>query len=130
MANCSCGLKLGPYPISAPADNGEFIESLEAEQINFLGPGGQALKVQIKEKIDEIQAELDKYYSDEDKHIIALPNHRSIPKKIEIFEEGKHYKFFDDNCEQLFHQQIVSAARELKLKAFAILGFNLHDCLR
>ncbi len=130
MANCSCGLKLGSYPISAPADNGEFVETLEDEQINFLGPGGQTLKVQIKKKIQEIRDQLVKYYSDEDKEIIALPNHRIIPKKVQIFEEGKHDKFFDDNCEQLFHQQIVSAARKLKLKAFAILGFNLQDCLR
>ena len=128
MANCSCGLKLGPYPISASADNGEFIESLEAEQINFLGPGGQALKDEIKEKFDEILKEKAKL--DDELDIIAIPNHRDIPKKIEIFKEGKHYKFFDDNCEQLFHQQIVSAARKLKLKAFAILGFNLQDCLR
>ena len=128
MENCSCGLKLGSYPISDPGDNGEFVESLENEQLILRGKEGQTLKDEMKEKFNEILKEKAKL--DDELDIIAIPNHRDIPKKIEIFKEGKHYKFFDDNCEQLFHQQIVSAARKLKLKAFAILGFNLQDCPR
>ena len=134
---CSCKLELGCRQISTQ----ELLSSQELERkcklvdetINFLGPANTHEQCTIMEKINEIREKCGKYYFDKDNRIIAIPNMIGLPKKPFILEGNTKTKqniFLDKHCEDLLHQNLIIALRNLQFKAFIMQGFQSGDVLK
>ncbi len=134
---CTCSLQLGVYPIDTHNnDDDNILEEVGNKNIDFLGPANSYEKIKIKNKVDELKAKLSEYFYDKESQVISIPNCRSLPKYPRIInpENPKNKKhdvmYINQNCEEILHQQIVSAARKLKLECFVMLGFQSEDCLK
>ena len=133
-STCTCRLKFGIYPIKCENSNNKQIDEIGNDSIDFLGPANSTEKVKILEKINEIKKDVADYYMDPDCKIIAIPNYRVLPRKpsaLGVTGNEKHdARFLDVNAEELVHEQIVTAAKELKKESFAMMGFQSQDCLK
>ena len=134
---CSCKLELGWHQISTQellsTQDLERKCKLVDETINFLGPANTHEQCTIMEKINEIREKCGKYYFNKDNRLIAIPNMIGLPKKPFILEGNTKTKqniFLDKHCEDLLHQHLIIALRNLQFNAFIMQGFQSGDVLK
>ncbi len=128
---CTCKLKFGIHAITQSSKVSVF-----EEKIDFLGPSNLHEKVSIKEKVNNILEDSFKYFSDNDKNVIALPNHFPLILKPGILEVNTHFsekeinEYLDKYLEDILHQKVVGVLRSKGIKGLVIKGFDSLDCLR
>ena len=132
---CDCSLQLGIHPIKTQhIENNNILEEVGTQKIDFLGPANSYERTKIQNKIDELKDKISEYCYDEKSKVIAIPNCRLLPRIPRIIGNpiNREYdiRYINQNCEEILHQQIVEAARKLKLECFVMMGFQSEDCLK
>ena len=139
LEKCICGIGLGIEELSKQ----DIFNSQEFERryniinksILFLGPSNSSQRCTINDKLNELKRIIGEYYVDTESKVIAIPEQTTLHErdKPQVFvdENAEIYKrFVDRHLENVLHNSIIKALREIQAEAFVFQGFLSDSCLK
>ena len=112
---CACGLQLGVYKLSEIG--GSYYDT---KYVHEAFP----LNDENKSKIEELKLKSSQGLFNE--NIIAVPNHIGLPENDELLGKTVNQTLKSNYVEDVMHQSIINAVRNLNAKAFVMKEFQSH----